>query len=175
MFRDNETKKLLQKILPYFIYVHFAVFMMFGFPSFYFFSTGEYISGKQMMPIFFICSFIIFLAFERNKAAKKYGWMSTVVSVLIVEIFCFLLFAQYHLIWAIFLFVAIAGIWLWYFKQWMKLRPPAKRTKGFIRYSRDKSSIVCVYLAVLILIIPSIIGVYKEYIDVLDPDWTAIL
>ncbi len=176
MFRNREPKKLLQKVLPYFIYGHFVFFLMAGFPSFYFFSTGEYISGKQMMPSFFICSFIIILAFERNKAAKKHGWMSTAVCVLIVEIFCFLLFAQYHLIWAIFLFIAIAGIWLWYFKQWMKLRPPAKRTKCFMRYSREKSSIVCAYLAVLILIIPSIIGVYKEYIDVLDSDrWEQIV
>lgn len=102
--------------------------------------------------------------------------MSTVVSVLIVEMFCFLLFAQYHLVWAVLLFVAIAVIWLWYFKQWIKLRSPAKRTRGFIRYSRDKASIACAYLAVLILIIPSIIGVYKEYIDVLDPDkWEQII
>lgn len=176
MFRNHEPKKLLQKILPYIIYFLFAVFMMAGFPSFYFFSTGEYISGKQMMPIFFICCFVIITAFERNKAAKKYGWMTTVVSILIVEIFCLLLFAQYHLVWGLLLLIAIAAIWLLYFKQWIKLRPYDKRTKGFIKYSRDKTSIACAYLAVLILIIPSIIGVYKEYIDVLDPDrWEQIV
>lgn len=71
MFRKHDHTKLLQKTLPYFIYFYFAVFLMAGFPSFYFFSTGEYISGKQMMPFFFICSFVIFTAFEKTKQQRN--------------------------------------------------------------------------------------------------------
>lgn len=169
-------KEFIQKYLPYSMYGIFAFILVDGFPSIYINRVGDYASSQFVVPIYFIFCFVLVACFAKNKSAKKYKWMSSVISLLIIESFFFVLFLQYYFVTAIITIVAIALIAVFLYYQLKKLRSPKKRTDRFLKYCKDRTSVVCAYVSVIILIIPSVIGFYKEYIDVFSmDDWTALL
>ena len=95
-------KEMLQEILPYSMYGFFAWIIIDGFPSLYFFGSGEYFSNRFILPVYFVFCLTLAVGFEKNKAAVKFKWLRSVVSALIVESFFFLLFAQYFLLQRLF-------------------------------------------------------------------------
>ena len=158
--------RLLMYLMPYSIYLFFTLFLVRGFPSLYIFENGRLIDSRTAIAVYFILSFILFACFERNRFAKRYRWTPAVVSVLIVESFFFMIFLQYHYVIAAFFLLAVVVAWLLSFQWLMSARPFHRRTRGFFRFCRDKASLMCACIAVIILLVPSSIGLYREYLDV---------
>ena len=160
------SSSFLQKLSSYSIFILFAWFIATGFPAVYVMRTGEYISSQYFMLIFFIFSFTLFIYIESNKVAKKHPWMLAIGSILCIEFFFFILFAQYYYVLAALLLLLILVLRIWLYKKLLKIRPPQRRTKRYSRFCRYKSGLMCITVSVIILIVPSVTGMYKEYVDV---------
>lgn len=159
-------KEFVQKYLPYSIYGMFAFILVNGFPTIYINQVGDYISSQFVIPAYFIFCFVLVACFAKNKSAKKYKWTASVVSLCIIESFFFLLFLQYYFVTAIIIIGSLIAIGILLSYQMRKIRPPKRRTDRFLKFCRDRTAVICAYLSVVILLIPSAIGFYKEYIDV---------
>lgn len=169
-------KEFVQKYLPYSIYGMFAFILVNGFPTIYINQVGDYISSQFVIPAYFIFCFVLVACFAKNKSAKKYKWTASVVSLCIIESFFFLLFLQYYFVTAIIIIGSLIAIGILLYYQMRKIRPPKRRTDRFLKFCRDRTAVICAYLSVVILLIPSAIGFYKEYIDVFSmDDWTTLL
>ena len=170
------VKEMLQKYVPYSIYVMFLWIIINGFPTIYIYRTGEYISSRLIAPTYFVFCTVMLTYFEKNTVAKKFKWLPSVVSLLIIESYFFLLFAQYYFVLSVLTLMAIVSVVVFIYMQMRQSRPITKRTGRFFKYCKKRTTVVCAYLTVIILLIPAGVGLYKEYIDVFSAkDWNALV
>lgn len=165
-----------QKYLPYAKYVLFAWIALNGMPRIYIEQLGIYLGTYMILVPYFMFCMASTIYFDHNPVAKRYKWTPGIVCLLDIEMFFFILFAQYHFIISVLLVAVGTAVVVYFYNRMIKLRPLNARTRKFKRFCKNKSTVVFAYLFAFLLLIPAGVGVYKEYIDVLTMDeWLTFL
>lgn len=171
-----KIKAFLQKYMPYSIYVMFVWIVIKGFPTIYIYRTGEYISNSLIAPIYFIFCTAVLTYFAKNPVARKFKWLPSAVSLVLIESYFFLLFAQYYFILSVLILVAVVTVAVLIYWRMCKRRPIGKRSCEFLKQCKKRTTVICAYLTVIILLIPTGVGLYKEYVDVFSvKDWNDLV
>lgn len=169
-------KKFCQKYIPYTKYVLFSWIAINGMPRIYIEQLGVYLNTYMILVPYFMFCMAIMISIERNPISKRYKWTPAIISILDMEVFSFVLFAQYYFVLSLLILaIGIAAV-AFYYRRLLKNRPLKARTEKYRKFCRNMSTVAFAYLFAFFLIIPAGIGVYKEYIDVLTMnEWIEFL
>lgn len=151
-------KKFLLVVSPFIKYILFFYLALFSVDDWYFNIFNLYVSRVYVLMLYFSICIVITLHKSCNEVYKKFWWGQVSLELLPVEIFMFLLFTQYFTITAILLLLfavgAAVGIHL-YFTKGMDRRKK--------KLSHKRCEVLVSLLLCVVLVIPSIIGVYREH------------
>lgn len=153
----------LNKILPYLaLSILLIWFALLGFP---YISFDEQYANRYLFAFFYCVSSIVFLfVMNRNRYIERMKWGKSIISLLIIEHFCLILFAQKYMLATVIILtlIGIVAVLLYYsFLHTKKRTIKSKKKKKSLKQAT--AALVC-YFAFFLLIIPSGIGFYVEYI-----------
>ena len=155
-------KQTIQKLLPlakYFIFLHIGLF---GFPYLYVDALHCYVEKFYVIIVFFLLSGALDYYVSNNRYLKRSGWAKSISSVLIIELFCLFLFAQYHFVLSILLAIILIAFSVWSYRTIYASRPERQRFRKYRILCRQKALSVICYVSVVLLIIPACVGLYQE-------------
>lgn len=156
-FLFSNLKKILIAISPYAKYFLFLWIAWYPSKDLYFELFDAYMNNGMFLLIYFSICVIISYCANKNRELTKLSWGKAAYDFLIVELFFFMLFAQHYVIVSILIVVATIAFSIW-FHCHIEINFKRDRRK----YHNRASAVVCLLLCI-VLSVPSIIGIDKEY------------
>jgi len=171
-----ELRTIPQSLLPLAKYYLFLYFAQAGFPYIYIDALHCYVDKSHVVLAFFLLSAALDYFVSNNRYLKQSGWGRSVASVLTVELFCLVLFAQYHFVLALLLLPALAAFSVWCYRTLCTPRREVKRYWKYRMLCREKTvALLCCFSAVA-LVVPSVVGVYREEkLKVSSKEWQLLV
>lgn len=161
-------KSSLNTILRYSKYILFFWISLVGFPYIYIEQLGKYTNFEYTFSAFFVLGLFYIYYTEHNRVLNRMYWGSALSSFLLVELFFFLLFAQYYFLIAVVVLLSALPIGFFLFKLFLKDKPEKSRSFKYVEFCRKKAGAALCCIMAVVLLIPSGMGLYEEYIDVTD-------
>lgn len=129
----------------------------------YFNGINDYVDDLSFIIAYFVfCAAFRFLT-DRNKEILKSDWGKTAVNVIMIEMFFVVLFSQEHLILSIAVLLGIALGYLCIYRS--VIAESVQENASFRKKQKERLQLFICSFAALVLIVPSGIGAYEEYID----------
>lgn len=170
------VKEILKSLLPYSKYLMFVFLAISGFPRIYIEQLDTYANTTYIMVFYYAFSIVFIFFAENNRVLNKMEWGPTLSSLVIIELYFCILFAQNHFYITIVLLAAsvIADILL--YRHFLNCRPEKKHAEKYREFCKNKTSAAMCCLLSAALVIPSGIGYYEEYVDTFDlSDWEVFI
>ena len=156
-FLITKLKNMLIAISPYAKYFLFLWIAWYPSRDLYFRPFDVYMNKYLFLLIYFsICVLVSYCA-NKNKELSKMRWGRAAYDFLIVELFFFSLFAQHYVIVSILIVVATVVFSIWFHCH---IDMTCRRNRR--KYHDRASAVVCLLLC-FVLLVPSFIGIDKEY------------
>lgn len=156
------VKKTIRQAVPLVKYVIFLHIALFGFPYLYVNALRCYVDRTCAILVFFVLCCALDHFVSGNRYLKRSGWGKSVSSVLIAELFCLILFAQYHFVLAVLLAAALLAFFVWFYKTVYASRPEKQKYRRYRMLCRHKAVSALCCAAAAVLVIPACIGAYRE-------------
>lgn len=154
---SSTLKKLLIAISPYVKYLLFLWIGWYRTSDLYIERFDLYINKYMFLLFYFLICIQISYCAHKNKELNKLSWGKAAYDYIIVELFFFALFAQHYVIVSILIIVATVAFSIWFYCH-IEKHCKCNRQK----YHNRASAVVCLLLC-FVLLVPSFIGIDKEY------------
>jgi len=154
---SSTLKKLLIATSPYVKYLLFLWIGWYRTSDLYIERFDLYINKYMFLLFYFLMCIQISYCANKNKELNKLSWGKAAYDYIIVELFFFALFAQHYLIVSILIIVATVAFSIWFYCY---IEKHCKRNRQ--KYHNRASAVVCLLLC-FVLLVPSFIGIDKEY------------
>ncbi len=153
----SNLKRMLIAISPYAKYFLFLWIAWYPSNDLYFKLFDAYMNKYLFLLIYFSVCVVVSYCENKNKELSNLSWGKAAYDFLIVELFFFALFAQHYVIVSILIVIATVAFSIW-FHCYIEMNHKRSRRK----YHNRASAVICLLLC-FVLLVPSFIGIDKEY------------
>lgn len=169
-------KKIATSIIPFLKYILFIWIAAGGCYDLYFYGAVRYVDNLYFIIAYFLFCGLFKFVMNRNRELRKSQWGNSFIDGIIIEAYFVTLFAQEHLYAAVFLALALAIIHVFLFLAALSLNEGRADSGEIIKRCKDRTQRLVCCLAAAVLIIPSCVGFYEEYIevDMTAEEWSAL-